>query len=266
MSFNFIKNLFRRKYNQNNFEEVLSELQFKGFGSKSIFENRFVSRMNYGGIKFLYFGIFIMFSVFIAQAYNLQILKGEEYQKKAEQNQFVSFPILSQRGRILDRNDVVLAETIKKDIGTSTNILDNNFYRKYNEVEGISHVLGYVKYPQKDTSGKYWQNNFEGVSGLEAYYDQLLAGRPGKRVFEKTAEHSLQTSFVTEMPIEGKDIKISIDSELSAYAQRKLRSFVLQHNFQGGSINVMDMETGEMIIMTNYPEYNINKMVKGRHF
>ena len=261
MSFNFIKNLFRRKYNQNNFEEVLSELQFKGFGSKSIFENRFVSRMNYGGIKFLYFGIFIMFSVFIAQAYNLQILKGEEYQKKAEQNQFVSFPILSQRGRILDRNDVVLAETIKKDIGTSTNILDNNFYRKYNEVEGISHVLGYVKYPQKDTSGKYWQNNFEGVSGLEAYYDQLLAGRPGKRVFEKTAEHSLQTSFVTEMPIEGKDIKISIDSELSAYAQRKLRSFVLQHNFQGGSINVMDMETGEMIIMTNYPEYNINKMV-----
>jgi penicillin-binding protein 2 len=88
-----------------------------------------------------------------------------------------------------------------------------------------------------------------------------LAGRPGKRVFEKTAEHSLQMSFMVEPPIEGKDIQISIDSELNEYAYKKLRSFVNLHDFQGGSIVVMDMDNGEIILMTNYPEYKTEMMV-----
>lgn len=245
-------------------EEVFSEYKFKDYTSRAKFESRFAGKINFSGLGVLYIAIVVVFTFFVAQAYNLQVVKGEDYKVKAEKNQFVNVPILSQRGRILDRNMVVLAETIKKDIGTSTdstNILDNNFYRKYNEVEGISHVLGYVKYPQKDDKGVYWQNNFEGISGLEAYYDQLLSGRPGKRVFERTADHSLQTSFVTELPIEGKDIQIAIDSELNEYAHKKLRSFVNLHKFQGGSIVVMDMETGELVVMTNYPEYTISKMV-----
>lgn len=259
-----IKKKFSRKNTFDSLEEVFSEYKFKDYTSRAKFESRFVGRMNFSSVNFLYLGIMVMFVFFIAQAYNLQVVKGEEYKLKAERNQFVNIPILSQRGRILDRNGVVLAETIKKNVGTSTiaeKILDNNFSRKYNEVEGISHVLGYVKYPQKDDKGVYWQNNFEGVSGIEAYYDQLLAGRPGKRVFERTADHSLQSSFVTELPIEGKDIQISIDSELSEYAQKKLRSFVNLHNFQGGSVVIMDMETGELVVMTNYPEYKITKMV-----
>jgi penicillin-binding protein 2 len=259
-----LRKLFFKRKNFDSLEEVFSEHKFKDYTSRAKFESRFVGRINFSGISFLYVGITVLFTFFVSQAYNLQVIKGEEYKEKAERNQFVSVPILSQRGRILDRNEVVLAETIKKDVSTSSvsaQILDNNFYRKYNEAEGISHVLGYVKYPQKDDKGVYWQNNFEGISGLEAYYDQLLAGRPGKRVFERTADHSLQSSFVTELPIEGKDIKISIDSELSEYAQKKLRSFVNLHAFQGGSIVVMDMETGELVVMTNYPEYKISKLV-----
>ncbi len=258
------KKIFSQKNSFDSLEEVFSEHKFKDFTSRAKFESRFVGRMSFSGVSFLYLGIIVMFVFFIAQAYNLQVVKGDDYKEKAERNQFVNVPILSQRGRILDRNGVVLAETIKKDVSTSTvaeQILDNNFYRKYNEVEGISHILGYVKYPKKDDKGVYWQNNFEGVSGLEAYYDQLLSGRPGKRVFERTADHGLQTSFVTELPIEGKDIQISIDSELNEFAQKKLRSFVNLHAFQGGSIVVMDMETGELVVMTNYPEYKISKMV-----
>ena len=221
-------------------EEVFSEYKFKDYTSRAKFESRFAGKINFSGLGVLYIAIVVVFTFFVAQAYNLQVVKGEDYKVKAEKNQFVNVPILSQRGRILDRNMVVLAETIKKDTGTSTdstNILDNNFYRKYNEVEGISHVLGYVKYPQKDDKGVYWQNNFEGISGLEAYYDQLLSGRPGKRVFERTADHSLQTSFVTELPIEGKDIQIAIDSELNEYAHKKLRSFVNLHKFTNNGFN-----------------------------
>lgn len=259
-----LKKIFSRRNSFDSLEEVFSEYKFKDYTSRAKFESRFVGKINFSGLSFLYVGIAALFVIFIAQTYTLQVIKGEDYKQKAEKNQFVSVPILSQRGRILDRNGVVLAETIKKDVSTSSvavQILDNNFYRKYNEVEGISHVLGYVKYPQKDDKGVYWQNNFEGISGLEAYYDQLLSGRPGKRVFERTADHSLQSSFVTELPIEGKDIQISIDSELNEYAQKKLRSFVNLHAFQGGSIVVMDMETGELVVMTSYPEYKVTKMV-----
>lgn len=258
------KKIFKQKWQSDNFEEVLSEFRFKDYTSKQKMEDRFGKRMNFSGINFLYLGIIIVFVFFFAQAYNLQIVQGEEYEKRANQNQYVNIPILSQRGRILDRNGVVLAETIKKDVSStseSISILENNFYRKYTDKEGLSHVLGYVKYPQKDEKGIYWQHNFEGVSGVEAYYDQLLSGRPGKRVFEKTAEHSLSQSFVVEPPIEGKDIQISLDSQLNEYAYKKLREFVNLHKFQGGSIVITDMETGEVVVMTNYPEYKIEKLV-----
>jgi penicillin-binding protein 2 len=256
-----LKKIFARRKKIDGLEEVFSEYRFKDFTAKAKFESRFGSRIDFSGLNFLYFGVVLVSAVFLVQVYNLQIVKGEEYAKKSAQNQFVYLPVLPQRGRIIDRNEVVLAETIKKDPGTTTNILENNFYRKYTNKEGLSHILGYVKYPQKDDKGIYWQNNFEGVSGLEAFYNQLLSGLPGKRIFEKTADHNLQTSFVVEPPVEGKDIQISLDSELNEYAHKKLRSFVNLHSFTGGSIVIMDIETGEVIVMTNYPEYKIEKLV-----
>jgi penicillin-binding protein 2 len=118
-----------------------------------------------------------------------------------------------------------------------------------------------VKYPQKDSSGVYWQNNFEGVSGLESYYDQLLAGQVGKRLFEKDVSEVKENSFIVDLPIEGKDVKTSIDAPLQEYTYKALKKFVDEKDFQGGTAIIMDIETGQIVAMTNYPEYDPKKII-----
>jgi len=39
--------------------------------------------------------------------------------------------------------------------------------RTYTEDSGFGHILGYVTYPLKDSSGIYYQPHFEGKDGVE---------------------------------------------------------------------------------------------------
>lgn len=247
--------IFKKRNYNFNFEEVLQDINFKKLTPREILDFKIVDRLDRKGIYFISGFIFVIFTIFIGRAMKLQVLDYQKYLSKSNNNQFVSVPILPTRGSILDRNGEVL---VKSEKNSSE---ENGFKRVYTEREGFGHVLGYVKYPQKDTSGVYFQNNFEGVSGLEAYYDQLLAGRVGKRLFEKDVTQSVNSTFVMEQPIEGKDIKISIDADLQEYTYKKLRAFVLDKNFESGSAAIMDMDTGEILTLTNYPEYDPKKMI-----
>jgi penicillin-binding protein 2 len=250
-----IFNIFKRKTKIKSLESVMQDSLFSGLDETELSKNKLSSSIGRSGLYILGTLTISMMVFFIGQATKLQIFEYENYLKKSDKNQFVEIPILPIRGSILDRNGEVLAksEKIKED--------ESSYHRVYIEKEGLGHVLGYVKYPQKDKSGNYFQDNFEGVSGIEAYYDQLLAGKTGKRVFEKDVAQNLQNSFITDLPIEGKDIKLSIDSKLQSYAYKELRNFVIEKNFKGGSVVIMDIETGEILVLTNYPEYSSYKMV-----
>jgi len=253
--------IFKRKKYNFNFEEVIQDLNINNFASKQIFANRIGERINSRGVYILAFLISAVFCIFIYFGFKLQVLEYSKYLKKSDNNQFVSVPILPTRGSILDRNGEVLAKSSKTK--TKEEVSDGGYERIYTDREGFGHILGYVNYPRKDSSGVYYQNNFEGVSGLEAYYDQLLSGRVGKILYERDAATSTinNTSFVVDFPIEGKDIKTSIDADLQEFTYKELKKFVDEKNFQGGTAIIMDIETGQILTMTNYPEYDPKKMI-----
>lgn len=247
--------LFKKRKNNFDFEEVLQDYNLSKLSVKEIFDHKLINRLNQNGIYIIASFVFLIFITFAFTSYKLQIKNYDTYLKKSDNNQFVSVPILPTRGTIFDRNGEALAksEKIKGD--------ESGFDRIYTEREGFGHVLGYVKYPQKDSSGVYFQNNFEGVSGLEAYYDQLLAGSVGKKLFEKDVKDVKENSFIVDTPIEGKDINTSIDADVQEYAYKALKDFVIEKDFQSGSVVIMDLDTGQIITMTNYPEYDPKKMV-----
>ncbi len=247
--------MFFKKKKNFDFEEVLQDLNFKNYSTKERLENKIEQRITLGGVYFITSLVSVFFLVFALYCFKLQYLEYDKYLAKSNGNQFGSVPILPNRGSITDRNGEVLVKSVK------LKAEENGFERVYTERVGFGHLLGYVNYPQKDSSGVYWQNNFQGVSGLESYYDQLLSGRVGKRVYEKNTANSVAANFVVENPIEGKDIKLSIDADLQEYTYKKLKDFVIEKRFETGSVIILDIDTGQILTMTNYPEYDPKKMI-----
>jgi penicillin-binding protein 2 len=245
----------RKKQKHFNLEDVIQDVNFKQLTTKEMIDNKLVGRLGRGGVYFICSLVVAVFFVFAASAYRLQVLDYEKYLNKSNNNQFVAVPILPMRGSILDRNGEVLAKSVKDSNDA------NGYVREYTKRQGFGHLVGYVNYPKKDTSGVYYQDNFVGVSGLEAYYDQLLAGRVGKRFYEKDANKVTDSTYVVDQPIEGKDIKTSIDADVQEFAYKKLKDFVISRQFESGTVAIMDMQTGQLITMTNYPEYEPNRMI-----
>ena len=62
--------------------------------------------------RWVYLIIAVVFVYYIAQLFNYQIVKGEEYQAQAEDNRTQVISIPTERGMIFDRNGIVLARNV----------------------------------------------------------------------------------------------------------------------------------------------------------
>ena len=105
---------------------------------------------------------------------------------KGENNILSDTPIFADRGVVTDRNGTLLAWNVPN--------LDNPDFalRAYTTTPGFAHVLGYVKYPSKDSSGAYYNENFQGMDGVEKYYDSTLSGQNGEKIVETNALGKVQ--------------------------------------------------------------------------
>ena len=62
--------------------------------------------------RWVFLIIVVVFVYYIAQLFNYQIVKGQEYQAQAEDNRTQVISIPTERGMIFDRNGIVLARNI----------------------------------------------------------------------------------------------------------------------------------------------------------
>ncbi len=208
---------------------------------------------------FITVGIFvaIIFIVFFYRVADLQVVRGDEFKRAALNNRLESTIIFNERGIIRDRNGLVLAKNV-------SNILDDGFsLRQYAYTEGLAHVLGYVDYPAKDAAGNFYQEEFEGKDGVEEYYNDLLSGSYGKKIVETDALGGRQSESFLRMPVDGEDITLSIDSRVSSALYSFVESLSHQIGFEGGAGVILDVRTGEIIVLTNYPEYTPNTLTAG---
>ncbi|TMK36448.1 MAG: penicillin-binding protein 2 [Actinobacteria bacterium] len=99
-----------------------------------------------------------------------------------------------------------------------------------------------------------------GTTGLERQYDQLLAGSPGERTVELSAQGQEIAGGrqVVQDPQPGSSVVLTIDRDLQFQAQEYLRTAVQQNRAKGGTIVVLDPHTGDVYAMASYPWFDPN--------
>ncbi len=141
-----------------------------------------------------------------------------------------------------------VAEQVKA-LGMSGVSLVREYARYYPVGKAASHVVGFTDVDDK------------GVEGLELSYDNnWLKGSSGKRrIVKDLTSREIESLEVISQAKPGKDLYLSIDKRLQYQAYIALEEAVSRHKAASGSLVVMDVNTGEILAMTNAPSYNPNK-------
>ncbi|MFA6416843.1 MAG: penicillin-binding protein 2 [Patescibacteria group bacterium] len=124
-------------------------------------------------------------------------------------------------------------------------------YRFYPEKEIASQLLGFVTYNDGEGQGKY---------GLEEFFNEELFGEYGSLKTEKGGAGSVMIVNDREYikPEAGSDIILTIDRNIESMACQKLKEAVEKHGASGGSVIVMNPQTGAIIAMCSAPDFNPN--------
>jgi cell division protein FtsI (penicillin-binding protein 3) len=125
--------------------------------------------------------------------------------------------------------------------------------------EGVSKRV----YPNGSVAGGiigFLQDGSTGQAGIEQTQDEVLRGTDGKRLFEIGADGLRIPVGVDELtrPQDGKDVKLTLNSDLQYFAQQAIQSQSDKLGAEWGVIIVMDAKTGNLIAMadTNSPDPN----------
>ena len=111
-----------------------------------------------------------------------------------------------------------------------------------------SQVLGFV-------------NSEGGAYGLEARYEDILKGIPGRVVTGRTAENDeLYNSYSNYVDaINGYDLTLTIDSTIQSYAEQILEKGIAAYDVQDGGVCIVaDPNTMEILAMASSPEFDPN--------
>lgn len=201
--------------------------------------------------------VVVLLCALLVRAGNLQIAHGASYAQRALNNQLQEQVIFADRGIIADRTGVPLAYNER------TSVSDDFATRIYAAYRGLSHAVGYVKPPAKDTGGQYFREEFIGLDGAEKAFNTELAGQNGLRLTETDAHGAIISQSITQPPQDGRKITLSLDAKVSQGLYDALAARAQASNFQGGAGVIMDVQTGELIVLTSYPEYSQNALQSG---
>ncbi|AZT82924.1 penicillin-binding protein 2 [Marinobacter sp. NP-4(2019)] len=121
-------------------------------------------------------------------------------------------------------------------------------YRRYYPAgEVTSHVVGFANIDEN------------GQEGIELAYNQWLSGESGrKRVLKDNRGRVIKDLTLIRDARPGRDLALSIDLRLQYLAYRELKAVVEAHSARGGTLVMLDVDTGEVLAMVNQGSYNPN--------
>lgn len=123
-----------------------------------------------------------------------------------------------------------------------------------------SHPLGTVAAGVVGAVGK----DGKGLAGLEYGLNDKLSGTDGKAMYEVDAKGNKipNADHTVQEPKPGVGVQLTLDSDLQWVAEKRIQEAVKYWKAESGSVVTMDVKSGEILAMANYPTYDPNKALK----
>ena len=151
--------------------------------------------------------------------------------------------------------------------------------RKYLANSVASHIIGYTgkisssEYEKRKEKG-YSLNDIIGKSGIESSFEEYLRGKNGIKRLEMDSYGRISNEEEIEKSKMGNSVVLTIDLDLQVKTEEVLEDIVLK--IQNGEFNgtkykdatagaavVLEVETGEVLALASYPDYNPQDFVDG---
>jgi cell division protein FtsI (penicillin-binding protein 3) len=172
--------------------------------------------------------------------------------KLAQLAKLLEMPLSELKAKLADDSNFVwlkrqIDETVAQQVaalGIKGIYTRKEYRRQYPEGEAAAHVVGFTNTDDK------------GQEGVELAFNSQLGGKSGtRRVIKDRLGRVVEDVGETVAPTDGKDIQLSVDSKVQFFAYQKLRDAVTLHKAKAGSVVVLDVQTGEVLALANYPSY-----------
>lgn len=126
--------------------------------------------------------------------------------------------------------------------------------RYYKSGTFASYIIGYAK---KSEDGQ-----INGELGIESYYNDILKGTNGSKIYQKDA-YGYQipnTDSYTEEAISGSDIYLTIDSNIQLIAENAIKDLSKNRQMSWAFMVVMDSDTGAIVASATNPSFDPNDL------
>lgn len=137
-----------------------------------------------------------------------------------------------------------------KDTGIVYGInIDEDTKRYYPYGTLASHIIGFTG------------SDNQGLDGIEAKYDTILSGQKGKIMRKTDASGAVIGSGEEEYTpaMAGDSVVLSIDTNIQSIVTKYLEEACIDNECEeGGVCIIMEPDTGNILAMATYPEYNLN--------
>lgn len=198
-----------------------------------------ITRLLFAVLILVLLWLFLFVSVF-----TMQVVDSDEYQRLAKNNAVRSNGIYAERGKIIDRNGVVLADVLPEG--------------KKNE---RIFPMGSIASQLVGKLGKDGKGSF----GLEKTFDEKLRGRVGFRRWVKSSMNK-EVYGLGEVMAEasaGKNLILTIDALIQEAVENVLKEGVATYQAKSASAVVIDPYTGDILAAATYPTFDPNLKTSG---
>ena len=153
-----------------------------------------------------------------------------------------------------DRTFVYLKRQVEMDVIDKINKLDidgldtrKEYKRFYPQGEVMTHLVGFTNVEDA------------GQESMELAQQKTLVGATGtRRVIKDRLGRIVEDVGLSKEPHDGKDLTLSVDSKIQYIAFSNVKAAVEKFKAKAGAAVVLDVHTGEVLALANYPTYNPN--------